>query len=87
MVEKKEKSKRKEICTNEQMNFCLPELFRQRLVPAGPCGPVRSGSGAVWISAGVRGGEATPSTVHHHLCGQRHQGNAAAGQRHGSKYK
>lgn len=64
----------------------FPE-FSRSIVPAGPCRPVRSGSGAAGISAGVCGREATPSAVHHHLRGQCHQGNTPAGKRHGNKYK
>lgn len=71
----------------EKRHLFLPEFSRRRIVPAGPCGPVQSGSGAAGISAGVRGGEGTPSAIHHHLRGQRHQGLTPTGQRHGNKYK
>lgn len=66
--------------------FSFPE-FSRRIVYAGPCGPVRPGSGAAGISAGVCGGEAAPSAIHHHLRGQSHQGNAPTGKCHGNEHK
>lgn len=73
-------------CRNKQV-FLLPECSSRRLGPAGPRDPGRSGSGAVGVSAGLRGRAATPSALHHHLRGQRYQGNAPAGQRHGNQHQ
>uniref|UniRef100_A0A3Q3NFH1 Bifunctional protein GlmU-like n=1 Tax=Labrus bergylta TaxID=56723 RepID=A0A3Q3NFH1_9LABR len=59
----------------------------RRIPPAGPRGPLWPGSGAAGVSAGVCEGSRTQGAVHHELCGERHQGDAQVGKRHGIKHK